>query len=52
MTKEKLLNAQFISVQFFKAIEENNLIVAGKPDEQLNSEIGDLALNGFGIEKH
>jgi len=52
MTKEKLLNAQNISIQFFKAIEENNLIVAGKPDEQLNSEICDLALNGFGIEKH
>src|SRR6185503_20726744 len=52
MTMEKLLNAQNISIQFFKAIEENNLIVAGKPDEQLNSEIGDLALNGFGIEKH
>ena len=52
MTMEKLLNAQNISIQFFKAIEENNLIVAGKPDEQLNSEICDLALNGFGIEKH
>ena len=52
MTKEKLLNAQNISIQFFKAIEENNLIVAGKPDEQLNSEICDLALNRFGIEKH
>jgi len=52
MTREKLVNAENISIQFFKAIEENNLIVAGKPDEQLNSEICDLALNGFGIEKH
>ncbi|HEX3168813.1 MAG TPA: M24 family metallopeptidase [Chitinophagaceae bacterium] len=52
MTKEKLLNAQDISVQFFKAIEENNLIIAGKSEEQLNSEICDLALNRFGIEKH
>src|SRR6187431_2236806 len=52
MTKERLLNAQSISVQFFKAIEENNLIIAGKSEEQLNSEICDLALNGFGIEKH
>ena len=52
MTKEKLLNAQYISVQFFKAIEENNLIIAGKSEEQLNSEICDLALNRFGIEKH
>jgi hypothetical protein len=52
MIKEKLLNAQHISVQFFKAIEENNLIIAGKSEEQLNSEICDLALNRFGIEKH
>jgi len=52
MTREKLLNAQYISVQFFKAIEENNLIIAGKSEEQLNSEICDLALNRFGIEKH
>jgi len=52
MTKEKLLSAQFISVQFFKAIEENNLIIAGKSEEQLNSELCDLALNRFGIEKH
>jgi len=52
MTKEKLLNAQSISVQFFKAIEESNLIIARKSEEQLNSEICDLALNRFGIEKH
>lgn len=52
MTKEKLLNAQDISVQFFKAIEENNLIIAGKSEEQLNSEVCDLASNKFGIEKH
>src|SRR5258705_5874161 len=52
MTKEKLLDAQYISVQFFKAIEENNLIIAGKSEEQLNSEVSDLALNRFGIEKH
>src|SRR5204862_8311712 len=52
MTKEKLLNAQYVSVQFFKAIEENNLIIAGKSEEQLNSELCDLALNRFGIEKH
>lgn len=52
MTKEKLLKAQCISVQFFKAIEENNLIIAGKSEEQLTSEICDLALNRFGIEKH
>lgn len=52
MTREKLLNAQDVSIQFFKAIEENNLIIAGKSEEQLNSEVCDLALKKFGIEKH
>jgi len=52
MTREKLVNAQNISIQFFKAIEENNLIIAGKSEEQLNSEVCDLALKKFGIEKH
>jgi Metallopeptidase family M24 len=52
MTKEKLLNAQYISVQFFKAIEQSNLITAGKSEEQLNSEVCDLALKQFRIEKH
>jgi Xaa-Pro aminopeptidase len=52
MTKEKLLNAQYISLQFFRAIEENNLIIAGKSEAQLSSEVCDLALNGFGIEEH
>jgi Xaa-Pro aminopeptidase len=52
MTKEKLINAQNISIQFFNAIEENNLIVAGKTEEQLNIAVCDLALKQFGIEKH
>ncbi len=52
MTTEKLLNAQYISVQLFKAIEENNLIVAGKSEEQLTADVCDLALKRFGIEKH
>jgi len=52
MAREKLINAQNISIQFFKAIEENNLIIAGKSEEQLNSEVCDLALKKFGIEKH
>jgi Xaa-Pro aminopeptidase len=52
MTREKLVNAQNISIQFFKAIEENNLIIAGKSEEQLNSEVCDLAVKKFGIEKH
>src|SRR6185503_4958011 len=52
MTREKLVNAQNISIQFFNAIEENNLIIAGKSEEQLNSEVCDLALKKFGIENH
>ena len=52
MTGEKLVNAQDISIQLFKAIEENNLIVAGKSEQQLNAEICELALKRFGIEKH
>jgi hypothetical protein len=52
MTREKLLKAQDISIQCFKAIEENNLVIAGKSEEQLNAEVCDLALRKFGIENH
>jgi len=52
MTREKLLHAQNISIQFFKAIGENNLIIAGKAEEQLNYEVCDLAFKKFNIEEH
>ena len=52
MTREQLINAQDVSIQFFKAIEENKLIVAGKTEAQLNEEIGSLALKEFGIRRH
>lgn len=52
MTRERLIHAQNISIQCFKAIEESNLIIAGKTEEQLNAEVCDLALKRFGIEKH
>jgi len=52
MTRERLINAQDVSIQFFKAIEENNLIVAGKTEAQLNEEICNLALKEFGIRRH
>jgi Xaa-Pro aminopeptidase len=52
MTRQGLENAQNTCVQLFNAIEDNNLIVAGKSEERLNSEICDLALKEFGIEKH
>jgi Xaa-Pro aminopeptidase len=52
VAREKLINAQNISIEFFKAIEENDLIIAGKSEEQLNLEVCDLASQRFGIEKH
>ncbi|MBS1510987.1 MAG: aminopeptidase P family protein [Bacteroidetes bacterium] len=50
-TKEKLLTAQYTSLQFFKAIEEQQLIVAGKTEQQLNDEVCKLAQQ-FGIATH
>lgn len=52
MTKEKLLHAQNTSIEFFHAIEESNLITAGKSEEELNSEVCDLASKRFGIKNH
>src|SRR5215469_11652080 len=52
MSRERLINAQDLSIQLFDAIEENNLVVAGKTEEQLNAEVCDLALKKFGIENH
>ena len=52
MTKEHLIHAQDVSIQFFKAIEDNKLIVAGKTESQLNEEISDLGLKEFGIRRH
>lgn len=52
MERKKLIHAQDVSLQFFHAIEENNLIAPGKTEEQLNFEVCDLALSEFGIEQH
>ena len=52
MINEKLRHAQDISIQLFKAIEEKNLIVPGKTEEQLNAEVCSLAEVGFGIAQH
>ena len=52
MVKEKLTHAQNISIRLFNAIEESNLIVAGKSEKQLNAEVCDLALKEFGIKDH
>jgi len=52
MERKKLIHAQDVSLQFFNAIEENNLIAPGKTERQLNFEVCDLALKEFGIEQH
>ena len=52
MTKEKLLHAEKTTIGIFKAVEEANLIIAGKSEEQLSAEICKLALEKFSIENH
>jgi Xaa-Pro aminopeptidase len=52
MTRDNLNHAQEVSIQFFKDIEENKMIVAGKTEAQLNEEICCLAQKKFGIRQH
>ena len=49
--KTKLLWAENIAIQLFKAVEDRNLIAAGKSEKQLNTEVFELAFELFGIEK-
>ncbi|HET9431064.1 MAG TPA: M24 family metallopeptidase [Chitinophagaceae bacterium] len=51
-TKMKLIWAENVAIQLFKAIEDRNLITAGKSEKQLNMEVFKLASELFGIEKH
>ncbi|HQQ96458.1 MAG TPA: M24 family metallopeptidase [Cyclobacteriaceae bacterium] len=44
--------AQDITQQLFDAVEKNNLIVAGKSEEQLSREIEKLALEQFKVDQH
>src|SRR5688572_3263812 len=50
--KTRLLWAENIACQLFKAIEDRRLITAGKTERQLNTEVFDLAHEMFGIVKH
>jgi len=50
--KSKLIWAENIAIQLFKAVEDNNLIQPGKSEKQLNTEVFKLAHDLFGIEKH
>ncbi len=52
MTKTKLLHAEKVTIQLFEAVEQNNLIIAGKTEAQLRLEVADLALEKFGIKDH
>lgn len=51
-TKTKLLWAENLAIQLFKAVEDRNLITAGKSEQQLNTEVFKLAFELFGVEKH
>jgi Xaa-Pro dipeptidase len=50
--RAKLIEAEQKALQLFKAIEDRNLIIAGKSEEQINTEIYNLAFELFGIEKY
>jgi len=50
--KTKLIEAENIALQLFKAIEDRELIKPGKSEKQLNTEIFHLANELFGIEKY
>ena len=52
ITRSKLIEAEGIAMQLFKATEERGLIVPGKSEKQLNEEIFELANELFGIEKY
>ena len=51
-TLAKLIDAEAKALLLFNAIEESNIIVAGKSENQINTEIYNLAFELFGIEKY
>lgn len=51
-SKMKLVWAENIAIQLLQAVEDSNLIKAGKSERQLNKEVFVLASELFGIEKH
>jgi len=52
VTKSNLIEAEAKALHLFNVIEERNLIIAGKSEEQINTEIYNLAFELFGIEKY
>ncbi|HET6991491.1 MAG TPA: M24 family metallopeptidase [Bacteroidia bacterium] len=51
-TKLKLIDAEEKALRLFKEIEKRGLIVAGKSEHQLNTEIFELANEILGIKKY
>jgi Xaa-Pro dipeptidase len=51
-TLEKLIDAEQKALQLFKAIEDRGLVVPGKFESQLNTEVYNLAFELFGITKY
>lgn len=49
---ESLIEAEIKAAKLFSEIENRGLIVAGKSEKQLNSDIFDLAFKLFGIKKY
>jgi Xaa-Pro aminopeptidase len=50
--KQQLIEAEEKALILFKTIEERGLIVPGKSEQQLNTEIFELAENLLGIQKY
>ena len=50
--KEKLMEAEAMALQLFKAIDTREIIKAGKSEKQLSNEVFALASELFGIEKY
>src|ERR1700749_4739506 len=51
-TKQQLIEAEKKALVLFKTIEERGLIVPGKSEHQLNTEIFELAEKLLGIQKY
>ncbi|CAN5423952.1 M24 family metallopeptidase [soil metagenome] len=50
MTKAKLMEAEANALRLFEEIEKRSIIVAGKSETQINTEVYNLAFELFGIE--
>ena len=51
-TKNKLVDAEEKAIQLFDAIQNKGLIVAGKSENELNTEVFNLAAELFNIKKY